>query len=60
MFSSGNDNGSTLLARELHSRGVTYLSTGCQGTLLISASAEGAYETDTQYNGELRCIQRIN
>lgn len=60
IFSCSNDNGSTALARELKDRGVDYYSTGCHGTILVSASAEGVYEVLTQYDWGLRCSQRVN
>ena len=60
IFSCSNDNGSTALVQDLEDRGVDYYSTGCQGTLLISADREGTYEVLTQYGRGLRCSQRVN
>ena len=60
IFSCSNDNGSTALAWELEARGAAYYSTGCQGTLLISAGPDGACEVKTQYQRGLRCSQRVN
>lgn len=60
IFSCSNDNGSTALAQDLKDRGVDYYSTGCQGTLVISADHEGTYEVLTQYSRGLRCSQRVN
>lgn len=59
-FSCSNDNGSTALAREMKSRGTDYYSTGCHGTILISANAMGECEVTTQYDWGLRCLQRVN
>lgn len=60
VFSCGNDSGSTALVRELRRRGAACFSTGCQGTLLFSLSPGGGCEALTQYDGEMRCIQRVN
>ena len=60
IFSCSNDNGSTALARDLEARGVAYYSTGCHGTLLISAGPDGSCEVRAQYQRGLRCSQRVN
>ena len=60
IFSCSNDNGSTALAEDLARRGVEYYSTGCHGTLLISADRAGHCEVATQYDWGLRCTQRVN
>lgn len=60
IFSCSNDNGSTALTRDLETRGAAYYSTGCQGTLLISAGPDGACEVKTQYHRGLHCSQRVN
>lgn len=60
IFSCSNDNGSTALAEDLARRGVDYYSTGCNGTLLISADHAGCCMVSTRYDWGLRCIQRVN
>ena len=59
-FSCNNDNGSTELMKKMAAMGADYCSTGCQGTVLISAGRDGTYEVLTQYGREMRCTQRIN
>lgn len=59
-FSCSNDNGNTILERDLEARGVAQYSTGCQGTLMISASPEGEYAVKTQYERGMKCLQRVN
>lgn len=58
VFSLANDNGETPMTLALQGRGIQCLSTGCQGLLLISASADGTYQIRTQYHNGLRMFQR--
>lgn len=60
VFSCSNDNGSTALAEEMARRQTAYYTTGCQGSILISADTEGTYHVMTQYDCGLRCSQRVN
>lgn len=60
VFSCSNDNGSAALAEEMELRKTAYYTTGCQGTILISAAAEGTYRVMTQYDRGLHCSQRVN
>ena len=41
--------------------GVQHLfSVGCHGLLLLSASADGIWQVQTQFQQGLRCLQRVN
>ena len=59
-YSCSIDNGNTTLVQDLEARGVAQYATGCQGTLMISATAEGEYEVKTQYERGMQCLQRVN
>lgn len=59
-YSCSIDNGNALLVEDLKERGAAQYTTGCQGTLLISASKEKEYEVMTQYDRGMQCIQRVN
>ncbi len=59
-YSCSIDNGNTILVRDLEARKVAQYATGCQGTLMISASDQGEYEVKTQYARGMQCLQRVN
>lgn len=59
-YSCSIDNGNTALVQDMRERGVPHYATGCQGTLLISATEAGEYEVLTQYDRGMLCIQRVN
>ncbi len=58
-FALSNDNGDTVLAQRMQEHGIRYLTTGCQGTFMISADTDGVYEVETQYHNGLRMFQRV-
>ena len=43
----------------MRARGITYVSTGCQGLLHITLRADGSVSCETQYEG-MENIVRIN
>lgn len=59
-FSCASDMGSTPMVRQLLARGAEYYSVGCHGLLLLSASADGIWQVQTQFQQGLRCLQRVN
>ena len=59
VFSTSNDNGCVRLEEETARRGAAYASTGCNGLLLISLSADGTLSLQKQFDS-MQCIQRIN
>ena len=48
------------MVRQLLARGAEYYSVGCHGLLLLSASADGIWQVQTQFQQGLRCLQRVN
>ena len=58
-YACSNDNGCLRVEEEMRARGITYVSTGCQGLLHITLRADGSVSCETQYEG-MKNIVRIN